>query len=148
MPIIHVLNGPNLNLLGAREPSIYGVTTLQEIEATLRDKAKANGFEIECRQSNHEGDLVDWIQEAGRIGAGVILNAGAYTHTSVAIADAIKGSGARVIEVHLSNVQGREPFRRRSFIAPVAEGVIAGFGALSYELALDALIARAPSRKS
>ena len=148
MPLIHVLNGPNLNLLGTREPATYGSLTLADIETRLRDRAKARGVEILCRQSNHEGDLVTWIQEAGAAGEGVILNAGAYTHTSIAIHDAIRGSGARVVEVHLSNVHAREAFRHHSFIASVAAGVILGFGALSYELALEALLESATQEKS
>lgn len=140
MTRIVVLNGPNLNLLGTREPGIYGTVTLAGIEEQLRARAGLRA-EIVFRQSNHEGDLVGWIQEAGRDGDGVILNAGALTHTSVALRDAITGSGAVVVEVHLSNVHARESFRHRSMIAAVARGVIAGFGALSYELALDALLA-------
>jgi 3-dehydroquinate dehydratase-2 len=136
---IHVLNGPNLNLLGTREPGIYGSLTLADIAARLTERAGTRGT-ITFRQSNHEGDLVTWIQEAGAAGAGVILNAGAYTHTSIALRDAISGAKAEVIEVHLSNVHAREPFRHRSTIAPVARGVIAGFGPLSYELALEALL--------
>lgn len=138
---IHVLNGPNLNLLGRREPGIYGQATLADIEARLRERAQALGAEIVFRQSNDEGELVTWIQEAGLAGAGVVLNAGAYTHTSVALRDAIAGSGARVVEVHLSNVYAREPFRHRSLLAPVCLGVISGFGPLSYELGLSALLA-------
>lgn len=139
MPTVHVLNGPNLNLLGVREPAVYGSAALADIEAGLRDKAQARGVTLVCRQSNHEGDLVDWIQAAGAAGEPVILNAGAYTHTSIALADAIKGSGARVIEVHLSNVHARERFRHHSYISAVAEGVILGFGARSYDLAFEAL---------
>ncbi|CAN2535863.1 3-dehydroquinate+dehydratase [Methylocapsa aurea] len=142
MPAVHVLNGPNLNLLGTREPDIYGRATLSDIEARLAEICAARGIALVFRQSNHEGDLVDWIQEAGKAGAPVILNAGAFTHTSIALHDAIKGSGAAVVEVHLSNVHARESFRRHSFIAPVARGVIAGFGADSYVLALDALFDR------
>jgi 3-dehydroquinate dehydratase II len=142
MPAVHVLNGPNLNLLGTREPEVYGRATLDDIRARLAEICAARGIELVFRQSNHEGDLVDWVQEAGRAGASVILNAGAYTHTSIALHDAIKGSGAAVVEVHLSNVHARESFRRHSFIAPVARGVIAGFGADSYVLALDALFDR------
>ena len=137
---IRVLNGPNLNLLGTREPATYGSATLSDIEAGLRALAGAHGVALEFAQSNQEGDLVTWIQEAGRAGEPVILNAGAYTHTSIALRDAITGTGASVIEVHLSNTHARESFRHRSLIAPVARGVIAGFGALSYELALRALI--------
>lgn len=140
---IHVLNGPNLNLLGTREPSTYGSATLAAIEAGLRAVAGAHGVTLSCRQSNHEGDLVTWIQEAGGAGEPVILNAGAYTHTSIALRDAIAGAGAEVIEVHLSNVHARESFRHGSLIAAVAKGVIAGFGPLSYQLALHAFLARA-----
>jgi 3-dehydroquinate dehydratase II len=148
MPTIHVLNGPNLNLLGIREPAIYGSVTLAAIETALRGKAAARGVDLAFRQSNHEGDLVQWIQEAGLAGEPVILNAGAYTHTSIAIHDAIKGSGARVIEVHLSNVHARESFRHHSHISAVAAGVIVGFGPLSYELALEALLSDAAQQKS
>ena len=142
---IHVLNGPNLNLLGLREPAVYGRETLAAIEARLVATAGAQDVAVRCRQSNGEGDLVTWVQDAGRAGEPVILNAGAYTHTSIALRDAIVGTGAKVIEVHLSNVHAREAFRHRSFIAPVALGVIAGFGALSYDLALQALLAAQPS---
>ena len=135
-----VLNGPNLNLLGTREPGIYGAFTLADIETRLRERAGERA-ELAFGQSNHEGELVTWIQDAGRDGVGVILNAGAYTHTSVALRDAISGSGAIVVEVHISNVHARESFRHRSLIAPVAKGVIAGFGAVSYDLALEALLA-------
>ncbi len=141
MTAIYVLNGPNLNLLGIREPTVYGNLSLAAIEARLQEKAKAAGVTLTCKQSNHEGDLVTWVQEAGLAGAGVILNAGAYTHTSIALRDAISGAKATLIEVHLSNVHAREEFRHHSTIAPVARGVICGFGALSYELAFDALVA-------
>lgn len=137
---IHVLNGPNLNLLGLREPGIYGTLTLADIEAMLKEKAGA-GVALTFAQTNVEGELVSLIQQAGLAGADVILNAGAYTHTSIALRDAIKGAGARVVEVHLSNVHAREAFRHASMIAPVAIGVIAGFGAKSYVLALEALLA-------
>ena len=140
MPAIHVLNGPNLNLLGTREPQIYGSTTLAEIEARLRKLCEARKLDLVFRQSNHEGDLVSWVQEAGAAGAPIILNAGALTHTSVALADAIKGAGATAIEVHLSNTHAREEFRRHSYLSPVCKGVVLGFGARSYELALMALI--------
>lgn len=139
MPAVHVLNGPNLNLLGAREPAIYGSTTLAEIEERLRSRCRAKGLDLVFRQSNHEGDLVGWIHEAGAADAPVILNAGAYTHTSVALADAIKAARVRAVEVHLSNTHAREDFRRHSFLSPVCAGVILGFGARSYELALEAL---------
>jgi 3-dehydroquinate dehydratase-2 len=138
-PLIYVLNGPNLNLLGTREPEIYGADTLDDIAGRLEDKAKVLGLAIDMRQSNHEGHLVDWLHEAQARGAkAVILNAGGYTHSSVAIHDAILAVTVPVIEVHLSNPQARESFRRRSMVAPVAKGTIAGFGALGYELALDA----------
>ncbi|MGD9542836.1 MAG: type II 3-dehydroquinate dehydratase [Methylocystis sp.] len=139
MSAVHVLNGPNLNLLGRREPAIYGTATLDDIRAMLETRCAARGVSLVFRQSNHEGDLVDWIQEAGGAGAPVILNAGALTHTSIALHDAIKGAEACVVEVHLSNVHARESFRSRSFISPVARGVIAGFGPLSYVLALEAV---------
>jgi 3-dehydroquinate dehydratase II len=141
---VHVLNGPNLNLLGMREPAVYGHETLAMIEARLAATCKAHGVALHFRQSNQEGDLVTWIQDAGRVGEPVILNAGAYSHTSIALADAIKGANARVIEVHLSNIHAREHFRHQSRIAPVAYGVILGFGAASYDLALQALLAAKP----
>ncbi|MBM3636486.1 MAG: type II 3-dehydroquinate dehydratase [Alphaproteobacteria bacterium] len=140
MKVVHVLNGPNLNLLGTREPSTYGTATLKDIEAALQKKAKAAKVKLVFRQTNREGELVDWIQEAGAAKAGVLLNAGAYTHTSIALHDAIRAIGVSVIEVHLSNVFARESFRHHSYISPVAKGVICGFGAASYELAFDALI--------
>ena len=138
---IHVLNGPNLNLLGTREPATYGHVTLADIEAGLGRLAGAHGVTLRFAQTNAEGELVTWIQEAGRAGEPIILNAGAYTHTSVALRDAIAGTGASVIEVHLSNVHARESFRHHSHISAVARGVILGFGPLSYELALRALLA-------
>jgi 3-dehydroquinate dehydratase-2 len=141
MKSIHVLNGPNLNLLGQREPDVYGRETLADVEARLSAAAQAAGADLLFRQSNHEGDLVDWIQEAGQAGAGVILNAGAYTHSSIALRDAIVGAQAQVIEVHVSNVHAREDFRHVSMIAPVARGIVAGFGTLSYDLALQGLLA-------
>ena len=143
---IHVLNGPNLNLLGRREPSIYGSATLAEIEADLSALAAPHGVSMRCRQTNSEGELVTWVQEAGVCGAGIILNAGAYTHTSVALHDAIRASGAKVVEVHLTNVHSRETFRHRSLISPVALGVIAGFGALGYRLAFEALLSTDQNR--
>jgi 3-dehydroquinate dehydratase-2 len=140
MKDIHVLNGPNLNLLGIREPAIYGKETLADIQASLAEFCRARGVAMTFRQTNHEGELITWIQEAGHAGAPVVLNAGAYTHTSIAIADAIKGSKAVVVEVHLSNVHARESFRHHSYISPVAKGVIVGFGAIGYRLAIEALL--------
>jgi len=138
-PLIYVLNGPNLNLLGTREPEVYGSDTLDDIGDRLADRGKALGVEIDMRQSNHEGHLIDWLHEANAKGAkAVLLNAGGFTHTSVALHDAIKAIAVPVIEVHLSNPQARESFRRRSLVATAARGTIAGFGALGYELALDA----------
>lgn len=138
-PTIYVLNGPNLNLLGTREPEIYGSETLDEIAGGLEDRARELGLAIDMRQSNHEGHLIDWLHEASAEGAkAVILNAGAFTHSSIALHDAIKAIRVPVIEVHLSNPHAREPFRRRSYVAAAAKGSISGFGALSYQLALDA----------
>ena len=137
---IHVLNGPNLNLLGRREPAIYGTATLADIESDLAKTCAARGVSLTCRQTNSEGELVTWVQQAGLAGAGVILNAGAYTHTSIALHDAIRGSGAKVVEVHLSNIHDRETFRQHSLISSAAVGVIFGFGALGYHLALEALL--------
>jgi 3-dehydroquinate dehydratase-2 len=139
MIAVYFLNGPNLNLLGRREPQIYGSTTLSDIERLVRERADAAGVGLTFRQSNHEGELVDWIQAAGQEGAGVVINAGAYTHTSIALRDAISGSGAPTIEIHISNVHAREGFRHRSLIAPVCVGVICGFGPTSYLLGLDAI---------
>jgi 3-dehydroquinate dehydratase-2 len=142
---VFVLNGPNLNLLGTREPAVYGAGTLADVEASCRQKAAALGFAAcEFRQTNHEGVLIDWIHEAGRRGAGVVINPGAYTHTSIALHDAIKGTGVPLIEVHLSNVHARESFRHHSFVSPVATGVIVGLGPLGYLLALEALAAVMP----
>ena len=140
MPTIYVLNGPNLNLLGTREPDVYGSTTLAQIEQRLREICGRRGYDLEFRQSNHEGDLVDWIQEAGAAGAPIVLNAGALTHTSIALPDAIKGAKATVVEVHLSNTHAREDFRRHSYLSPVCKGVILGFCPRSYDLAVDALL--------
>ncbi|WP_036280892.1 type II 3-dehydroquinate dehydratase [Methylocystis sp. ATCC 49242] len=140
MTVVHVLNGPNLNLLGKREPVIYGSATLDDVRAMLEERCAARGVSLVFRQSNHEGDLVTWVQEAGQSGAPIILNAGALTHTSIALYDAIKGANASVIEVHLSNVHARESFRHHSYISPVARGVIAGFGPTSYLLALEAVL--------
>ena len=136
---VYVLNGPNLNLLGLREPDIYGHDTLDDIAGQLDDRARALQLSIDMRQSNHEGHLVDWLHEAQAHDArAVILNAGAFTHTSIAIHDAIKAIRTPVIEVHLSNPHRREEFRHVSFVGRAAKGTIAGFGALSYTLALEA----------
>ena len=136
---VYVLNGPNLNLLGMREPEIYGHDTLDDIAAMLEDRAREIGIEVDLRQSNHEGHLVDWLHEAqSRQIKAVILNAGGFTHTSVALHDAVKAITTQVIEVHLSNPHARESFRHRSLIGRAARGTVAGFGALSYLLALEA----------
>ena len=137
--MIYILNGPNLNLLGTREPQVYGHDTLASIEALCRDKAKALGLEITFRQSNIEGELVNSIHEARDKAQGLIINAGAYTHTSIALHDAVKAVGLPAIEVHLSNVHAREAFRHHSYMAAAAKGVICGFGPQSYILALEAL---------
>lgn len=143
---IFVLNGPNLNLLGQREPEIYGTTTLADIEDQMR--SRIHGCTIVFRQSNHEGELVDWIQEARSEADGIIINAGAYTHTSIAIHDALRAFDSPIIEVHLSNPAARESFRKRNYIAPLASGMIAGFGALGYLLALDAIMALSTGESS
>jgi 3-dehydroquinate dehydratase-2 len=135
------LSGPNLQLLGTREPAVYGKTTLAEIHRRLAERARALGVEVEARQSNHEGVLVDWIGEAREKGfAGVLLNPGAYTHTSIALLDAVRAVALPCVEVHLSNLESREPFRRRSFVARACLGRVSGFGADSYELALEGLV--------
>ena len=136
---IAVLNGPNLNLLGTREPETYGSTTLAEIEALVSARAEAHGFDLDFRQTNIEGELVDWLQQAGKGCSGIILNAAAYTHTSIALHDAVAAVSTPVIEVHLSNVFAREDYRHHSFISDVAVGVICGFGANGYLLAVDAI---------
>jgi len=149
---IYVLNGPNLNLLGAREPDTYGHATLDDVEKLCRRAAKRHRLASEFRQSNHEGEIVDSVQEAGAAkAAGIIINAGAYTHTSVALRDALAAVGLPVIEVHISNIFARESFRHRSHIAPVAKASLCGFGIEGYALAIDGLAtlvaARAPERK-
>jgi len=148
MQTIYVLNGPNLNLLGRREPDHYGLETLEDVRARCVRAASTAGLSLDFRQSNHEGELIDWIHEAGAAHAagesiGVVLNAGALTHTSAALHDAIKGARVPTVEVHISNVHAREDFRHHSFITPVAVGVIAGFGPKGYELAMDALASAA-----
>jgi 3-dehydroquinate dehydratase-2 len=135
---IFILNGPNLNLLGTREPRLYGNQTLTDIEATLEQRAKTLKLKLDIRQSNHEGEIVDWLNEALAKASAVIINGGAYAHTSIAIRDALAALQVPIIEVHMTNVYQREHFRRQSMIAQVARGSIVGFGALSYVLALDA----------
>ena len=137
-PVIFVLNGPNLNLLGSREPRIYGTQSLDDVRTALEERAKGLGVKLDFRQSNHEGELVDWLQEAMAKASAVILNAGGYSHTSIAIRDAAAALQVPVIEVHVSNVYAREHFRRQSFVAQVARGSIVGLGPLGYVLALDA----------
>ena len=141
-----VLNGPNLNLLGQREPDVYGRTTLADIEQAVRELAGQHGAEVDFRQSNLEGELVTWIQQARGTADVILLNAGAYTHTSVALRDAISGTGVPTIEVHLSNIHAREEFRHKSLIAAVCKGQICGFGAASYTLAVHASLS-IPSKK-
>ncbi len=138
-PTIYVLNGPNLNLLGTREPEVYGYATLSDIEKAAVQHARRKGMEVEFRQSNLEGELIDWLQEARTKAAGVILNAAGLTHTSIAILDACRTLDVPLVEVHLSNPYRRESYRRRSFISEVATGVICGFGTTGYILAIDAL---------
>jgi 3-dehydroquinate dehydratase II len=145
MKKILILNGPNLNLLGTREPAVYGSDTLADVEQLCKEEGKKLGVTVDCRQSNHEGQLIDWIQEAGReIAAGkmlgVVFNPGAFTHTSVALHDAIKGASATVIELHISNVHAREEFRHHSYISPAARGIMVGFGVQGYALAMGALV--------
>lgn len=135
-----ILNGPNLNLLGTRQPEVYGTTTLQDIEALCAARAAALGVSVTFRQSNHEGALVDALHAARGVHAGVILNAGAYTHTSIALMDAISSTQLPVVELHLSNIHAREEFRHKSYISRVAIGLICGFGAAGYPLAMDALL--------
>ena len=153
MSTVFVLNGPNLNLLGTREPRVYGAHSLADVEACCRGAASAHGWTVDFRQSNHEGVLIDWIHEAGGGGdsgtiAGVVFNAGAYTHTSVALHDAIKAVVVPVIEVHLSNVHAREAFRHHSYLSPAVAGIVVGFGIDGYALAIDGLARRARKETS
>ena len=145
MKKILVLNGPNLNLLGQREPQQYGFDTLADVERMCREEGGKLGVEVDCRQSNHEGQLIDWIHEAGRAQKdgsllGVVMNPGAYTHTSIALHDAIKGAEATLIELHISNVHAREEFRHHSYVSPAARGIMVGFGVKGYLFAIDALV--------
>ena len=140
--LLHIINGPNLNLLGTREPEVYGTTTLADIEAMCADRAQKHGMETVCLQSNDEGEMVNFIQTARTEASGLIINAGAYSHTSVAILDALQAVEVPVIEVHLSNIFAREEFRHHSYVSGVAAGVICGLGAQGYEMAIDALAAR------
>ncbi len=147
MATILILNGPNLNLLGRREPAVYGAATLDDVRVLCETTAARLGHVADCRQSNHEGVLIDWLHEAGaahREGGllGVVFNAGAFTHTSVALHDAIKGTGVPVVEVHISNVHAREPFRHHSYLSPVAQGIVVGFGIDGYALAIEGLARR------
>ncbi|QTN28425.1 type II 3-dehydroquinate dehydratase [Rhodoferax sp. AJA081-3] len=144
MKTVFVLNGPNLNLLGTREPQVYGSQTLADVQTLCERACATHGFALDFRQTNTEGTLVDWLHEAGRLQAagtlaGVVLNAGAYTHTSVALHDAIKGTGITLIELHISNVHAREAFRHHSYISPAAKAVMAGFGVNGYALAITGL---------
>ncbi|WP_344021773.1 type II 3-dehydroquinate dehydratase [Pseudonocardia kongjuensis] len=142
---VYVFNGPNLNLLGVRKPEVYGTTVLADVEALCATTAAGHGLELDFRQTNHEGTLVDWIQEAGAAvkrgdALGLVLNAAAYTHTSVALHDAIEGAELPTVEVHISNVHGREAFRHHSYVSPVAAGIVVGFGVDGYALAIDGLV--------
>ena len=144
MKTVYVLNGPNLNLLGMREPGIYGSATLADVQKLCEEACLRHGLKLEFRQSNHEGELVDWIHEAGRVHAqgrlaAVVLNAAAYTHTSVALLDAVKGTGVPLVELHISNVHARESFRHHSYLAAAARAVMCGFGVAGYGLAIDAV---------
>ena len=140
---VYVLNGPNLNLLGTREPQTYGHATLKDLERLCRDRAMLHKLDLEFRQSNHEGDLIDWIHEAGaKKAAGIVLNAGGLTHTSVSIRDAVASVSIPVVEVHISNIFARDPFRHHSHIAPVAKASLCGFGIEGYRLAIQGLAAK------
>lgn len=134
-----ILNGPNLNMLGKRQPEIYGAQTLDDVTALCEKKASELGITVDCRQSNHEGELVDWIQEARENHDAIVINAGAFTHTSIALHDALLSAELPVMEVHISNIYKREEFRHTSYISPVAQGVLCGFGILGYGFALEAI---------
>ena len=144
MKTVYVLNGPNLNLLGSREPTIYGAATLADVKVLCEQACARHGLALAFHQSNHEGQLVDWVHEAGRLHAqgqlaGLILNAAAYTHTSVALLDAVKGTGVPLVELHISNVHARESFRHHSYLSAAARAVMCGFGVAGYGLAIDAV---------
>jgi 3-dehydroquinate dehydratase-2 len=139
MKPVYVINGPNLNMLGLREPEVYGKETLASLDERCQARGNALALTISFRQSNIEGEIVSWIQEARTAASGIILNAAAYTHTSIAIHDALKAAQVPVIEVHLTNIYKREPFRHHSYVSPVADGVLCGFGGQGYELAIDAI---------
>lgn len=145
--IIYCLNGPNLNLLGEREPAIYGTATLADVEKLAQSAAEKAGAKVVFRQTNHEGELVEWVQEARKQAQAVVINAGGYTHTSVALHDALKVLTIPVVEVHLSNPGNREDFRHRSLVSPAASGIIAGFGPLGYRLAIEAAVALAEQKR-
>jgi 3-dehydroquinate dehydratase-2 len=148
MSTVYILNGPNLNLLGTREPEVYGRATLIDVEKLCRETAKHHRFEVEFRQTNHEGEIVDWIHEAAAKGAaGIIINPAAYTHNSIALRDAVAAVDLPVIEVHISNIFARESFRRRSHIAPVAKASLCGFGIHGYALAIDGLAKLAQTKE-
>ncbi len=141
-PLILVIHGPNLNLLGRREPEIYGTQTLADIDSLLEAAAKEQGVEIDCYQSNHEGELIDRIQESMGVASGILINPGGFTHTSVALRDALAATGLPIVEVHLSNVYAREEFRQKSFVSAIALGVVSGLGADGYRFGLEVLARR------
>jgi 3-dehydroquinate dehydratase-2 len=146
---VYVINGPNLNLLGTREPEKYGRATLVDVEALCREAARRHGLAVEFRQSNREGEIVDWIQEAGRSkAAGIVLNAAAYSHTSIAILDAVAATPVPTIEVHITNIHAREEFRRHSYVSRVAKAVLCGFGIDGYALAIEGLAAMTRAKRS
>jgi 3-dehydroquinate dehydratase II len=146
---VYVINGPNLNLLGTREPEKYGRATLADTEALCREAARRHGLAVEFRQSNREGEIVDWIQEAGRsMAAGIVLNAAAYSHTSIAILDAIAAAPVPTVEVHITNIHAREEFRRHSYVSRVAKAVLCGFGIDGYALAIEGLAAMTRAKRS
>jgi 3-dehydroquinate dehydratase-2 len=147
--VVYVINGPNLNLLGSREPEKYGHATLADVEALCREAARRHGLGVEFRQSNREGEIVEWLQEAGRNkAAGIVLNAAAYSHTSIAILDAVVAAAVPTVEVHITNIYAREEFRRHSHVSGAAKAVLCGFGIAGYALAIDGLAAMVRARRS